>query len=312
MPLDPVLQQLLDNFPPAVEGPIDHPAVRQQAEALVPMILGPEGLAEVASAEDRTLQGPGGPVPLRVYRPVGEPVGTLHFVHGGGWSIGNIEIIDPTARRLCRDLSMVVVTSSYRLAPENKFPAAFDDTLAAANWVLENLAELGGDTLPVAIGGDSAGGNLVAAVCIAQRDDGAATRPFDLQLLLYPAVDLRQDAQYASRERDADPSLRSAALAHCYTDYVEEGEDATDARISPLLAKSLAGLPPALVVVLSVDPLRDEAVAYAERLREAGVEVELIEFDHLTHGFVHFAGVIPASAAATHEVLQAALAMLKL
>jgi len=302
MALDPVLQQLLDQLPTVPEGPIDHPAIRVQAEAMMPLIVGPTGLAEVTSVEDRVAEGPGGPVPMRVYRPSGEAVGTLHYIHGGGWSVGNLTIIDPTARRLCHDLGMVVVTSTYRLAPEDKFPAAFDDSFAASAWVLSHLSELGGEALPVVIGGDSAGGNLAAAVCIALRDSDVS-RSFNLQLLLYPAVDLRQDETYESRERDADPSLRSAVLSQCYSDYLTQDDDPADPRISPLLAGSLANLPPAIIVVLTVDPLRDEAVIYAHRLRAAAVPVELIEFANLTHGFVHFAGLIPAAATATNEVL---------
>ena len=303
MALDPLLQQFVDQFPAPPEGPIDHAAVRLQAEAMIPLIVGPEGAAKVGSIEDHTLEGPGGPVPLRIFRPTSSPKGTLHFIHGGGWSIGNLAIIEPTARRLCRDLSMVVVASSYRLAPEHRFPAAFEDSLAAAMWVLDHQDELGGTSLPVIIGGDSAGGNLAAAVCIALRDQGRTSRTFDLQLLLYPAVDLRADASYPSRESDADPTLRAAAAEHCFSDYLGD-IDPSNPHISPLLAEDLANLPPAVVVVLSVDPLRDEGVAYADRLSEAGVEVEVIEFEHLTHGFVHFAGIIPASAEATNEVLE--------
>ncbi len=302
MSLDPVLQQLLNQIPAVPPGPIDYASVRLQAEALVPMIVGPAGLPEVASVRDASVEGPGGSVPIRIYRPVGPAGGTLHFIHGGGWSIGNLTIIDPTARRLCHDLSMVVVTSTYRLAPENRFPAAFDDALAAARWVLAHADDLGGASRPVVIGGDSAGGNLTAAVCLVLRDDPSGSRAFDLQWLLYPALDLRPDSfELASRKRDADPSLRTSALRICLADYLSDA-DASDLRASPSAARTLVGLPRALVVVLTVDPLRDEAVNYAAALRSAGVAVELVEFGNLTHGFVHFAGLIPAAAVALGQV----------
>lgn len=312
MSLDPILKQLLDQLPALPPGPIDYPVVRAQADALVPLIVGPAGLAEVDSVHDAMVPGAGGPVPIRVYRPVGTARGTLHYIHGGGWSLGNLGVVDPAARRLCRDLSMVVVTSTYRLAPENRFPAAFEDSVTAARWVLAHLDELGGNNRPAVIAGDSAGGNLTAAACLALRDDPQGARPFDVQWLLYPAVDMRPASfEYPSRRANADPSLRTESLYVCVDDYLGAA-DPSDPRASPGVAASLHGLPRALVVVLSVDPLRDEAVAYAAALRAAGVEAELMEFPNLTHGFVHFAGIIPASAAALHQVEERLRAMLGL
>lgn len=303
MALDPVLQQLVDQLPSVPPGPVDYPTLRAQAAAMIPMIVGPGGRITVASIEDRQIETGDAKVPLRIYRPSTEPVGTLHYIHGGGWAIGDLDTVDHTIRRLCRDLSMVVVASSYRLAPEHPFPAGFDDSLAAARWVAANRPFLGGDNLPTIIGGDSAGGNLTAAICIAMRDEPQEGRPFDAQLLLYPAVDLNAgENDYPSRVRDADPTLRQASLNVCVADYAQ-GADTADPRLSPLKAADLSCLPRALTVVLSVDPLRDEAVAYAGQLRDAGVRSELIEFDHLTHGFVHFAGIIPAAAEATDEVV---------
>lgn len=303
MALDPVLQQLVEQLPSVPPGPIDHPSLRRQAAAMIPLVVGPRGRIAVASIEDLEIAGEKAAVPLRIFRPAVEAAGTLHYIHGGGWAIGDLDTVDHTARRLCRDLSMVVVTSSYRLAPENPFPAAFDDSLAAARWVAGNLARLGGDAAPAIIGGDSAGGNLAAAICIAMRDGPEDVRPFDAQLLLYPAVDLAAcDDDYLSRIRDADPTLRRASLALCVQDYAGEA-DPSDPRLSPLRAADLSGLPRALTVILSVDPLRDEAVAYADRLRDAGVQSELLEFDNLTHGFLHLAGIVPAAAEATDVVI---------
>ena len=302
MSLDPVLQQLLDQLPSVPPGPIDHPLLRQQSAAMIPLIIGAEGLAEIAGVEELEITNGDAAVPMRIYRPVGPSRGTLHYIHGGGWALGDLAAVDHSARLLCRDMSMVVVTSSYRLAPENPFPAAFDDSLAAANWVSANRARLGGEDSPAVIGGDSAGGNLAAAICIAMRDSTASLRPFDVQLLLYPAVDLRPDADYPSRRCDADPTLTTASLQTCINDYLA-GADPADPRASPLAAWSLAMLPPALIAVLAVDPLRDEAIRYADRLRGDGVPVEVMEFDNLTHGFVHLAGIVPAAATATGEVV---------
>jgi acetyl esterase len=303
MPLDPVLRSLLDQMPPPPQGDIDYPALRQMAEAIIPAFIGPGGLVQVASVEESVVAGPVQAVPLRIYRPLTEPRGTLHFIHGGGWTMGTLTSVDPAARRLCDALSMVVVSSTYRLAPEHQFPAGFEDSLAAARWVLDNLATLGGEARPAAISGDSAGGNLCAAITIALREAGDDHR-FDAQLLLYPALDLRIEAsRYASRVADADPTLLAGAIETLRTAYCGDA-DPSDWRISPLAAPDLANLPPALIVVQTVDPLHDEALLYADRLREAGVSVEVLSFEHLTHGFLHFSGLVPAAAEATRQVAQ--------
>lgn len=321
MPLDPVLQGLLSQIPPAPTGAINFPELREQSEAMLPLIIGPAGVVEVKSVESHIIEGPVAEVPIRIYRPLGHPEGTLHFVHGGGWSVGNLVMTDPIARRLCRDLSMVVVASTYRLAPEHAFPAAYDDTLVAATWVRSHVAELGGEQRPLLIGGDSAGANLVAAVCIGFRDhdqvargispDDCTARSFDLQLLLYPAVDLREnELDYPSREADADPTLKMAAIRGLRAIYCGDSP-ADDWRISPLAAADLSNLPPALIVVLQVDPLRDEALIFADKLRASGVQVEVVEFDNLTHGFAHMAGIVPAAAVALGEVLDRVRSMVE-
>lgn len=308
MPLDPILQRLIDQVPALPDGPIDYPAVRQMAGSLIPVLAPPESLSPVGGVTELTIEGQGGRVPLRVYRPLGTPIGIMHYIHGGGWCVGELATVDHTARRLCEGLSMVVVTSSYRLAPEHPFPAAFEDSLAAARWVQSNREELGGSQLPTVLAGDSAGGNLAAAIALIQRDTGEA--PFDVQLLLYPAVDLRASAaSFGSRLRNADPTLRADQMDSYVGDYTG-GTDLADPRISPLAAESVAAVPPAIIVVQSVDPLRDEGVAYADRLRDAGVRVELMEFENLTHGFVHFAQLVPAAAKATDDVMARLRSML--
>lgn len=304
MPLDPLLEQYLAQIPVRPVEVVDHGLMRQRAEAMMPAIVGPAGADEVASVEEREIDGPAGAMPVRIYRPATAANGVMHFIHGGGWHAGSLVTIDHTARRICRTLSMVVVTSKYRLAPEHPFPAAFEDSLAAAKWVLRYAEDLADG--PVVVGGDSAGGNLAAAVCLAMRRGES----FGAQLLLYPAVDLRESAvDYPSRRSNAHPGFRSEELNSLIEAYAGDC-DRADPRLSPLAATELGGLPAALIVVLSVDPLRDEAVAYARQLIENGTAVELIEFDHLTHGFVDLAGLIPAAAQATATVLDRFRAMI--
>ncbi len=307
MPLDPILQNLLNQIPAVPPGPVDYPALRQMSAAFIPMLAPPATLSPIGSMEELSIEGEGGPIPLRIYRPVGDAVGIVHYMHGGGWALGDLPSVDHTARRFCHELSMVIVTSTYRLAPEDPFPAGFDDSLVAARWVLAHRAELGGESLPTAIAGDSAGGNLAAAIALALRDAGDAS--FDVQALLYPAVDLRKGADYPSRRRNADPTLNAEQLGTYISDYAG-GSDLSDPRLSPLAADSVANVPPALIVVQSVDPLHNEAVAYAHRLQDAGVRVELMEFDNMTHGFVHLSALVPAAAAATAEVTARLRAMM--
>lgn len=302
MALDPVLQQLLNQMPIPASEELDIEAQRAWAEALRPMLIGPEGPIAVASIEDRTLPGPRGDIAIRIYRPGGAVAGTLHHFYGGGWSIGNIDIIDPIARRLARDLSMVVVTSNYRLAPENPFPAGVDDCLVAARWTLDHVGELGGGDRPVVISGESAGANLAAVVALMLRNERPG-RNFDAQLLVNPAVDLRDSAfQRDSVRADADPGLRTHSLRQLYPLY-SSGHDRADPRLSPLAADDLSRLPPAVIAVLTVDPLRDEAVEYADRLRAVGVPAELIEFDDLTHGFTGLTILVPAADRAFTQTL---------
>jgi acetyl esterase len=311
MGLDPDLQRLLQALPGEVQLPVDWVAARQASAAMVPMLAGPDGPAPVGSVEDRRIAGPAGAIDLRIYRPEGEPVMTLIHFHGGGWALGGLDTCDHTVRKLCRRLGAVVVSCSYRLAPEHPFPAAYDDALAATRWVLSHVDELGMDPQRVVIAGDSAGGNLVAAVTIAlrdaaRRDVAQLVQPLPqlrAQLLLYPGVDVRATAfEAASFVADADPSLPVISVGACIDAYTESGQRG-DWRASPLAASDLSCLPPALVVVLSVDPLRDQGVSYAARLVDNGVHCELIEYPHLTHGFVHLAALVPAATLAFDGLL---------
>ncbi|HUQ73378.1 MAG TPA: alpha/beta hydrolase [Burkholderiales bacterium] len=234
---------------------------------------------------------------LRVYRPVlGETLPALVYFHGGGWTIGDVDTHDVLCRQLALGARCVVVSVDYRLAPEYPFPAAVDDCLAATRYVAENAAKLkiGG----IAVGGDSAGGNLAASVALLARDAGGPALAF--QLLIYPATD--QSCATASHERNAQGYLLTRdAIRFFRRAYLPDETDWKDWRASPLLAKSHANLPPAVVITAGYDPLLDEGRAYADRLSAAGVKVTYREFADMVHGFILFGGVLDTANAAVTE-----------
>ena len=226
-------------------------------------------------------------IPCRVYRPKGVPASTalpaLIFFHGGGWVIGDLETHDVLCRQLTAGAGISVVNVDYRLAPEHKFPAAIDDAWTATRWVAAHAAELAIDASRLAVGGDSAGGNLAAVVALLARDQrGPALR---LQVLTYPVTDVAAESPSYAEFADGFMLTRDSMrwfIAH----YLRGQQDALDWRASPLRAPSLAGVAPALVVTAGFDPLRDEGDAYARRLREAGVRVDTICYGGMIHGFV--------------------------
>jgi len=240
---------------------------------------------------DRTVPGASGPRRARVYVPASAPSSGapgLVFFHGGGWVVGSIESHDRLCRALAHRAAVVVVSVDYRLAPEHPFPAAPDDAIAATRWVLENAALLGIDAARVAVGGDSAGGNLSAVVSLALRDD--ARRPA-FQLLIYPATDLTR--ALPSHALFGDSYFLSKAAGDWYLGhYLRAPADATKPLASPLFVDDLSRLPPALLITAGFDPLRDEGKAYADRMREAGVEVELVCVEGQMHGFLVMAAAI--------------------
>jgi acetyl esterase len=213
--------------------------------------------------------------------------------------VGDLDTHDEVTRVLCRDVGAVVVSVDYRLAPEHPFPAAFDDCLAATRWVAANVATLGGDAGRIAVAGDSAGGNLSAAVAIAARDTGLALAA---QLLIYPAVDVDLTVPYPSREQNATGHFLTAEDCAWFVDLYLAAQDADDPRVSPLRAPDLAGLPPAVIGTAEFDPLRDEGEAYAKALADAGVEVRLARYDGLVHGFYSFGAFSAAAADAVSEL----------
>lgn len=236
----------------------------------------------VANIENRTVAGIGG---LRIYTPDGEgPFPALVFFHGGGFMLGDLDTHDGLCRGLANGAECVVVSVDYPLAPEHKFPAAPDACFAATQWVAEHAASIGVDATRIAVGGDSAGGNLAAVVAHMARDNGGPALTF--QLLIYPDLDFRRTnfsiteyaGKYGNISRDAQ---------HWFMDsYLNSSEEKLDPRVSPLLAPDLAGLPPALIVTAEYDALRDEGEEYGQRLEEAGVPVTVARYPGMIHEFV--------------------------
>jgi acetyl esterase len=238
-------------------------------------------------------EGPTGRIPLRLYRPAGVPDATrlpvYVYFHGGGWVIGDLESHDQLCRALANAIPAIVVSVDYRLAPEHKFPAAAEDAIAATRWIAANGRRIGIDAAKLAVGGDSAGGNLAAVVSIDARDHGGPKLAF--QFLVYPATDMRMG--WPSLERHAQQlPLTRAGMNWFINHYLRDPGEKTDWRASPLLAKSLTGLPPALVLTAGFDPLCDEGEAYAEALRKAGVAVTRERFEGQVHGFVTMGRII--------------------
>jgi acetyl esterase len=260
------------------EGRAAFRALNELAAQLAPRV-------EVASVEDVS----DGPVPIRIYRPDGEPVATLMFIHGGGFVIGDLDTHDAQCRLLCSRVGVTVASIDYRLAPEHPFPAGVEDALAAFQWVVEH--EQG----PFAVGGDSAGGNLSTVTARAHREALVA------QLLIYPATDLANE--YPSMEENGEGLLLTRDdMEWFHHHYVGHDESLlADPRASPLLADDLAGLPPALIYTAEYDPLRDAGDAYAEALSAAGVKVIHRRFEGLVHGFF---GLGPLSRAAQTAIEQ--------
>ena len=254
----------------------------------------------MARVEEIEVAGGASPLAARHYVPDGlrDAMPLLVFFHGGGWVLGDLDTHDGVCRLLASSAGVAVLSVAYRLAPEDPFPAAVDDAFAAFDWTVANAGSLGADPARIAIGGDSAGGNLAAAVCILARDAGAAMPA--MQLLLYPAT----DAVGGQRSRelfDQGFLLTRADTDVCEGHYLPKGSDARDPRVSVLRAPDLSGLPPAYVATAGFDPLRDEGEAYAMRMREAGVDVVLRRHPNLIHAFANQTAISAEAAAATHE-----------
>ncbi|MGO9181997.1 alpha/beta hydrolase [Mycobacterium sp.] len=303
--LDPTLQLMLSaSRAVGIDGLVvddDTGASRAQTRRTCMGMPGPQIHVEV---DDLSLPGPAGELRARHYRPPhGGAAPLLVFYHGGGWVIGDLDTHDAVCRLTCRDAGIHVLSIDYRLAPEHPAPAAVEDAYASFTWAYEHAAELGAAPGRVAVGGDSAGGNLAAVVCQLARDAGGPAPV--LQWLIYPRTD------FTAQTRSLSLFARGFLLTKRDIDWFEvkylgrSDVDRTDPRVSPLLAESLAGLAPALIAVAGFDPLRDEGESYAAALRAAGVAVDLRCMGSLCHTFINVFQLGGGSAAGTGELISA-------
>jgi acetyl esterase len=299
MPLDPQAQAFLEQLAASGAPPLHELSVAEARQVIVTLFGTPDNPEPVGAVEDRTIAGAAGEMPARIYTPTGRgPFPVLVYFHGGGWVIGNLEAYDPTCRALTNAAGCMVVAMEYRLAPEHKFPAAPEDCYAALQWVAAHAAAMGGDPTRLAIGGDSAGGNLTAVVAQMVRDRGGPSLVY--QLLVYPVTDYNFDT--ASYRENADGYLLTKdAMVWFWNHYLRSAADGNDPQASPLRAQNLRDLPPALVLTAEFDPLRDEGEAYARRLQEAGVPVTLKRYDGMIHGFFSLGKVFPQGKQAIQE-----------
>jgi acetyl esterase len=305
MPIDPQLVEIL-KLASDPEAPQLHELPLSEARSLAaagPMGAVPPPLEPVAAVEEHSLPGPDTDLALRLYRPHGEgPFGVLLFLHGGGFVLPLIPAHDGICRALCRRAGVVVASLDYRLAPEHPFPAAVDDAWAALSWLVEHADALGLDARRIALGGDSAGGNL--ATVIAQLARARAAPEIAFQVLVYPIADAT--LAHPSVEENGEGFLLTRALLTWFLGhYLPDGTDRSDPRCSPLHAASLEGLPPALVITAELDPLRDEGEAYARRLIAAGVPVTLTRYAGLIHGSFQLYGVLDGGRAMLDQCVDA-------
>ena len=256
-----------------------------------PLEAAPEAVGSVTA---RAIPGPAGPMAVRIYRPKDALRAALVYFHGGGWVVGSLESADASCRALTNRSRCVLISIDYRLAPENKFPAAVDDAYAATKWVADNAAELRIDPARIAVGGASAGGNLAAAVALVARDRGGPKIAF--QLLTVPVTELSASAP-SYQEFAEGYGLSRADMEWYGRHYVQTEADAADPRASVVRA-DLHDLPPAFVITAECDPLRDDGEAYAEKLRKLGIAARYKRYPGMFHGFMSFPGVLPEAAEA--------------
>lgn len=297
MPLDPQVKLMLEQMETAGFPRLETLPV-PQARAVVDSLAQPSDEA-VASVENRQIPGPGGLIPVRIYTPAGQgPFPALVYFHGGGWVLGTLETSDHTCRMLANLAGCIVVSVDYRLAPEHKFPAAPADCYAATRWVAENATALRIDPARIAVGGDSAGGNLAAVVALMAREQGGPALAF--QLLAYPVTHYHFESK-SYNECAEGYFLTRPMMVWFWRQYLRDEADGRHPHASPLLAEDLRGLPPALVLTAEYDPLTSEAEEYAERLRSAGVPVTLKRYSGLIHGFFTMGQALAAGKQAIEE-----------
>jgi acetyl esterase/lipase len=297
----PTLQVFLDAVARSDVPPVEQLPVEDARRGAIRFIEAGAGEKQpIAHVEDRAIPGPASDIPIRVYRPAGQtPLPVVVYLHGGGWVFMGIETHDWICRRLANASGAVIVSAEYRLAPEHPFPAPLDDCMAVTQWLSEHANEVGGDPARLGIAGDSAGGNLAAAVALASRsDDGPHLRA---QALLYPSTDAA--CATPSFVQNAEGYLLTADTMRWFWEQCLGAHgNPDDVYVSVLRHPDLSGLPPTLVITAEFDPLRDEGEAYAEHLAAAGVDVTLRRYDGMVHGFIGMEALVPDADEALAEV----------
>ena len=304
------MQAVLDQLAALGTKPIDTLTVSQARTQPTPAdavkaLLVKEGKSAapepVGSAVDTPFPGPAGPIPITIYTPAGTgPFPVALYIHGGGWVIADRKVYDSSARALTNAAGAIVVSTDYRLGPENRFPAAHDDTFAAYQWVRANARLFNGDPARVAVVGESAGGNLAASIAIQARDQGV---PLPLhQVLIYPVTNYAFDTPSQVANPDSAP-LSTKGLRWFYERYLSSPADGANPRFS-ILRASLQGLPPATVINADVDPLRSEGAAYAQKLGAAGVKVDYRNYPGVTHEFFGMGAVLDEAKQAVTQAAQ--------
>lgn len=307
MDLAPEIRAYLDDMAAAGAPPMHTLPIPQVRDIVIeitgPMNAEPEPVHRI---EQSTIEGPGGPIPVRIYTPRpledGERLPVLLYFHGGGYMFGIIEIYDTICQYLANHGDCIVISVGYRLAPEHKFPAAFDDCLAATRWAAANADGFGGDGSRVAVSGESSGGTLAAAVAKASADRHDLT--IGLQILFYPIID--NTKTYPSEEAFDQGYFLTGDMMRWFMDNTcNDPEDARDPRLSPMLSDDLSGVAPALVITAGFDPLRDEGEAYARKLDAAGVPVTYSCYGDMIHAFIAMSAITGRAFDALEEAAQA-------
>jgi acetyl esterase len=298
MPVDPQIQALLDKgsgVPQTHTLPVAE--ARRLYEARIAAMARP---AEVAKVGERVIDGPGGPLRLRVYTPAGtSPFPLMVFFHGSGFVLCSLDTHDGMCRNLAAGIGCVVVSVDYRLAPEHKFPAGLDDCLAATRWAAAHAAEIGADASRIVLSGDSAGGNMAAVTALRVRDEGGPALVG--QMLLYPVTDYHTPGTPSYEENAEGYGLTRDTMEWFWEHYLGNAAQAAHPHASPLRAPDLSRLPAAFIVSAEYDPLRDEAERYGERMRAAGVATEMTRRSGMNHGFLFWVGVVGGADSAMAE-----------
>ncbi|GCE28973.1 putative lipase/esterase [Dictyobacter alpinus] len=291
---------IIDAAEPAPDLPLAQQRLQSQQRD-IEQAGEPEAVAKIT---DHTIVGPASAIPLRIYTPEGSgPFPVLLYFHPGGWVFGSIEASDPVCRAIARHTPCIVVSVGYRLAPEHKFPAAPEDCYAATQWVADHAHEFNGDPQRIAVGGDSAGGNLAAVVTLMARDQHGPELCF--QVIIYGETDYYEPGTPSYTTYAAGYGLTKAEMSWLWDQYIDRKEHATHPYASPLRATDLSKLPPVLIITAEYDTVRDEAELYAQRLQEAGVPVQLTRYQGMIHSFFRMFTIFDRSKVALKEITSA-------